>query len=333
MKKSLFLLGAAVAAFASCTNEEVVEMASNRAINFSGFVNNNTRAVTELTKDNLSKFYVFGSYDQTGDNPIWNNAGVSSAGIADKTMYWQEGKDHSFAAYSDGNSIIDNADYNYESKTLTFAGYAAGDNDLIAAIPEVVEGTTVTAEYNTKVNLSFYHMLSQVKFTFNTTDAENYTLAITNLQIADATTAADGTYVAGAAGDKGTIAWNNPTSGTISLTGAALADVANANGVAESDAKLVIPQSNKDLVVTFHAKLTDVEENVIAESDLQGSLAYSSTAAGTVANEWTPGFRYNYTATVNGSTIDDTKPIEFTVDAVEGWKDADETIVTPSKQN
>ena len=39
MKKSFFVLGVAVAALASCTNEEVVDMPQSRAIQFGTFVN------------------------------------------------------------------------------------------------------------------------------------------------------------------------------------------------------------------------------------------------------------------------------------------------------
>ena len=52
MKKSIFLLGMAVAALASCTNEEVTQVAENRTIGFAGaFVDNATKA--DITKDNI----------------------------------------------------------------------------------------------------------------------------------------------------------------------------------------------------------------------------------------------------------------------------------------
>ena len=49
MKTNLFLLGMAVAAFSSCTNEEVTDVAQNRAIKFNQFVENNTREITTTT--------------------------------------------------------------------------------------------------------------------------------------------------------------------------------------------------------------------------------------------------------------------------------------------
>lgn len=65
MKNSLFLLGAAaVVALSSCTKNEVLEVAENRAIGFDAFVNNNTRAEADVTSDKIAKFWVFGGYEQ-----------------------------------------------------------------------------------------------------------------------------------------------------------------------------------------------------------------------------------------------------------------------------
>ena len=59
MKKRMILLGMAVATLASCTNEEVMEMAENRAIGFTTFVNNNTRTadIPMLTSVHFGVFW------------------------------------------------------------------------------------------------------------------------------------------------------------------------------------------------------------------------------------------------------------------------------------
>ena len=196
MKKSLFVLGVAVAAFASCTNEEVMEVASNRAIGFSVFVGNNTKAaVTEVSNETLNNFYVFGASKAAADAnwaPSFNNDNVTANSgsfgsnatwtTPEVTAYWQVGEDHVFAAYADGNNgslttgtSDNNVSFDAESQKLTFTGYSASNSkDLIVAIPAKIEGSNVIAGYNTGVGLSFYHALSQVKFTFTTTDAEAY---------------------------------------------------------------------------------------------------------------------------------------------------------------
>ena len=93
----------------------------------------------------------------------------------------------------------------------------------------------------------------------------------------------------------------------------------------------MIPQSNENLKVTFTATFTDASNKQIAKGDFEASLAYAGDAQGTEANEWTPGFKYNYTATVNGSTINenlDKQVIKFTVTEVKAWDDATGTDIT-----
>ena len=60
MKKFLFLGIAATAMFASCTNDEMVEMNPQSAIGFETFVDKSTRAATDVTTDNLTAFWVYG---------------------------------------------------------------------------------------------------------------------------------------------------------------------------------------------------------------------------------------------------------------------------------
>lgn len=72
MKKSLFVLGVAVAALASCTQSEVLEVAENRAIGFDAFVGNTTKTLpSSVAKDNFRKFYVYGAAEK--ETNIWTN--------------------------------------------------------------------------------------------------------------------------------------------------------------------------------------------------------------------------------------------------------------------
>ena len=74
MKKSLFVLGVAVAALASCTNEEVTEVAQERTIGFNAFVNNTTKADIETAT--LTTFYAFGDYDNGASTVFSNTEGL-----------------------------------------------------------------------------------------------------------------------------------------------------------------------------------------------------------------------------------------------------------------
>ena len=65
-------------------------------------------------------------------------------------------------------------------------------------------------------------------------------------------------------------------------------------------------------------------------------MNYQGDHEGTETGEWTPGFKYNYTVTINGSIVEpDLKEqiIEFKVDVVDDWTDTSDTTVTPEEQS
>ena len=315
MKKSLWMLGLAVAAMTSCTNEEVMEVAQNRTIGFNAFVNNNTKAITEVT--NLTGFYVFGEFGDAagtyGTQVFKNEANTA-------IHYWQASKYYSFGAYANGdNTKIDNATFDAETGTLTFPEYTPNVAiDLVAAVKKLQSNSDVTA--NEAVALTFGHMLSQVKFTFKTTDADAYLLKITELKVEGAVSKATGTY-------NGTASWVGSESN--GYTYAEIPDVAMAeNDYTASVDRLVIPQASTDkLKVTFKATVSGsgMEEKT---ATFTADLGYTAgEVAGTTDNTWTPGYRYNYIATINADQIDpslENQKIEFTT-SVTGWEDAADT--------
>ena len=337
MKRGLFMLGVAVAALSSCSQSEILEVAEGRAIGFSSFVNNNTRAaITEIAgTDDLTEYYVYGYHS---DNiPVFENVEVTGDGT-EYTAYWEQEKTYNFAAYSDGNSKID-SDISFSSTEdkLTISNYTPDNSkDLVAAIAE--ELTCSDPSTQGKVALTFKHLLSQVKFTFTNTDSRSYTMKISDIQIANAIKTAKVEFRG--TGSTAVPVWSgSPTgSGVPAYEFDDLNDIA-VDGTHETEC-LVIPQSNENLQVTFTATFWDnasSEENPIRTGKFVASLKYDNleSVEGTEANKWTAGFRYNYTATVNASQIKDTdnpaelNPIEFEVKAVEGWNDASQSV-TPS---
>lgn len=337
MKKGLLMLGVAVAAFSSCTNEEVVDMPANRAINFNGFVNNSTRAVTETDATNLTSFYVFGNYKENTWANVYTNVKVSGGKVGDNSVwtpeqiaYWQPSEKYRFAAYSNGNSSA-TATFDATAQKLTFTDYTPDTKDLIAAIPAELTSNANPAT-NEDVNLSFEHMLSQVKFTFANQDSYDYTMEISDIKVNGVKTAT-GTYTYNASDNL--IDWTADNSkgdydfGTLS-------DIAQAVGTnTHSVVCFVIPQNNEQLNVTFTATFWDgatSKEAPIAKGTFKANLAYKGNEEGTTANTWTPGFKYNYTATINGKDIDESlkdKIIEFKVDAIDGWDDATDQPTAP----
>lgn len=337
MKKSFFVLGVAVAALASCTNEEVVDMPQSRAIQFGTFVNHSTRSsVIETTETNFKKFFVFGNYDESW-TPVYTNVQVDGGTVGaegtvwnpTQTAYWIDSKKYRFGAYSDGENPNENVSFNADKRELTFEDYTVGNNkDLIVAIPEE---KTAQASNNAPVNLSFYHMLSQVKFTFNNTDSYDYKMEISDIKVnAVKTTTGTATYNESGAPS---IKWESQDVSTEEYDFGTLGDIAEefTDGT-HTTTCFVIPQPNTNLEVSFTATFKDKNDKTIATNEFTGNLKYSGTKEGTKADEWTPGFKYNYTVEINGKTIDptlDKQIIQFKVVDVDEWTDADATTVTP----
>lgn len=341
MKKSFLMLGVAAMALASCTQNEVVEYADSRAIQFDTFVNNNTRAEgVEVTATNIEDFWVYGAYNNTSWVPAFTNVQVERSGsnspytwTPKELAYWVASKSYNFAAYADGKTGLEDGstvEYEAASNKLTFTNYSAGQNDLVA--------TTVSGESwggtgtPGTVDLTFKHMLSKVIFTFKTKASKDYTMKVTNLQIDDtAIQAATGTLTGT------TISW--PESGTNGVyTYDEIADYADGTQGADgyfsktSVARYVIPQANTALTASFTVSVYDASsaEAPLYEKDFSNiSLNYHGEEG--TNGEWTEGMVYNYIATINPDQVDpnnNTKPIVFTVTTVDEWDPATDSSLT-----
>ena len=150
MKKSLFVLGVAVAALASCTNEEVLNIAESNAIRFdNAFVGNATKAVTapEVTTGNIEDMYVF-AVDGTGANVfdvnpknVYKIGGTEEWGY-DKPVLWEDTKTYNFIAYA-GKELKGETDDKVEqdntSHKLKFTNITVdGARYTYAACPDTV---------------------------------------------------------------------------------------------------------------------------------------------------------------------------------------------------
>lgn len=322
MKKGLLMLGVAALALASCTNEEVLNVSDSRAIGFNTFVNNNTKAVTDITTDQLTKFYVFGDYDG-GASVAFSNTEVSGTkgGIYTPAnpAYWQADKTYTFGAYSNGNG--DKLTASYTNGTLTISEYAVEDSkDLIAAIVKDVAAPAANTEQ--QVALTFKHLLSKVKFTFSTTAVpEAYKMEVSNLKFTGFKTNATCTV-------NDNVTWTG-TNGEYSI--ATLGDYAVPGdddvpgGSASTEDILVIPQTNSAIEASFTVTIYDEKtESQIATRNFKASLD---------CGEWTEGYVYNYTATINPDDVNDQlKPITFTVTKVEEWQPDQEEEIEPTTQ-
>lgn len=331
MKTNLFLLGMAVAAFSSCTNEEVTDVAQNRAIKFNQFVENNTREVQEV--ESLSSFYVFGKFGEISNSyttQIFNNESQ------DTPYYWVANKFYIFGAYADGNNgKIEDVTFDSAKKQLVFTNYSPDDTkDLVAAISDEVESGDNPTTNDNKVSLTFHHMLSQVKFTFNTTDGKEYQIKISNLKI-NAVKTSTGNITLKESNNV-TINWENTSATKGDYDYPVISDVANENKTASSESKLVIPQNGTDqLNVIFTATVTGGGLDKTADFTANLSVAENIVGGSSNANTWIPGYRYNYTAEINAKMISEggenpetLYPITFNA-TVNNWETAENQNTTP----
>lgn len=347
MKRSLFMLGVAVAALASCTQNEVMEVAEGRAIQFNTFVNNSTKVVTEVPSGDLasSEFYVFGNYGTVQDE-AWTTKGQAyNNETGDTKYYWQNGNHYRFGAYANGaGGKINNASFDAATQTLTFPAYTPADAcDLIACVPAQV-GPVSNAAAQTAVQLNFKHMLAQVAFEFTTDAADIYELKISNVKINGAISQTEGSI-----NQAGAITWTS-TGGGVTKNGYTYedftdgVDIANGNlspARTKMQSKLVIPQdlptAANYITVTFTATLKDgnAPESEPKSQNFTANLSFTKQTGDGIndpdSNKWTAGYRYKYTTKITADMIDDTltdKEIEFTA-TVEEWKDASDTTYTP----
>ena len=331
MKKILFVAAACVA-LASCSKEEIVSVDKGAAIGFDTFVENSTRTkANDINKDNLSQFSVYGSVVANNhEGFIFNDQKVTKNGDAytySPIQYWVPGADYKFSAFASLTSTqtVDRQwsfekGANAANGVIAFNNEAAeADQDLVYAYRALETASTITSA-PAPVGFTFNHMLSRVKFTITNgfTAGSNIKLDITNLTITNAHS-------------NGRLAIEN---------GEPKAWAVTANTFARNFGSTTQLADNDTSWTTEHYYLipADGVYNVTFDVTLwQAGVevdTYSRTA--TVDLDMDKGKSYNIKATLNSSnTSDDGSEIyhiEFTVDAVEDWKefgDVDATVTEP----
>ena len=327
--KKIFLIGLTAAAMlASCSNDETVEMAQQKAIGFSNaFVNNGTRSVVDpsFTTTSLNDFAVYG-FTQNGQ--IFDGVKVSKGGAAwsyDNVQYWVPGNTYTFGAIAPHSAAnvsdvkLPEGATKVEMK-VAFTNTDANQVDLLHAEPAQITG--VTASYTEPVSMTFNHQLSKVKFSFENTVGAGYNVIVKDVKIKDAY--ANGTLTVAAT--KNT--WGGQTNNNLELNfGNVVADGATADEAAviaytktlESyNEKLMIPMGSSAIyTVTFTVEL--FKDNVPLGT-------YNHTVQ--IKNvEFKLGYCYDFKATLTHENIVDPenplKPIEFKVDGITDWNQTD----------
>ena len=307
--KRLVMCGVVALALAGCTQSEVLNISSDRAIGFDAYTGKGTRVVSDITgggSTTFNKFIVYGSYanSESQETVVFNGVEVSyssSSWTYANEQYWQNG-DYKFVAYSDGNGALlggPKASYTHDGG-LQIQNYVVGEKDLIFATIEK-PGVDKSTYDGTPVKLTFSHLLSKVKFTFTNTFADNLKVEVSGLQIDNSNT--KGNY-------SGT-AWTALSGNTTSIT----YDDKDVNAVDyKPEECYVLPQSTNGLTASFTVTVKDALNTIVMSKNFTGDAAVSLNV--TNATEWLNGFAYNYTAELTPAVIDpNAKPIQFTATA------------------
>lgn len=321
MKKQLIFGAAALALFASCSNEEKVAAPATGAIEFGNlFINNSTRA-TDLTLANLEDFKVYG-FMGAPSGVIFDGETVSkAAGVwtYSNLQYWTANKNYWFSAVAPATganwtytaSTIEAPEYN-GAGTIAFDNAAAnGSQDLLYAWSGKV--TCETPSTMKPVGLTFDHLLSRVMFTFqNDLKHPNSRIVVKNVKVNDAF--AEGSIDL----TKANPAWV-ASKQTLALAFADAPGRIDINTTGSTGTNYFIPAAAA-YSLTFDVELWQGEQ-------LADTYHHSVTMPQVTMGQ---GHSYNFVAKLNADNINpDEKlyPIEFTVNDVNGWiQEADQEI-------
>lgn len=341
MKRSLLILVATAAVWTGCSKTETIDQPQGMAIGFTNaYIGNpvESKAVGIIDQNNINEFLVYGGYNDM--THVFD--GVSVKGTVDEnnwsyttTRYWVAGKTYKFAAYAP-KGINGTVEADFATGTLNFTNYVSdpsNQHDLIYnAADSIITPDPIEAPLD-KVQFRFSHLLSMIKFTFNSGFANDITVTVDSLNVSGMVSQGDYT------GNNGI--WK-PGSKTVStedaFTEMATKTAVNTTGDNTSASSVdfaVIPQkiggAGKTVTVSFDVWVQDNSGNDIIGKKGGAGVNVSATLP---AYKWEKGNRYNYTVTIKGENVD-LFPIEFGTPTVEGITDAnfdgsDEIDVQPT---
>ncbi len=318
--KKFFVGILAIAGLVACAQDEVLRQQASEEIAFGGaFVNNNVSRAEDpsTTTTSLEEFSVWGYMDSSKGTVLVDER-VYENGVwkYDNIQYWTKGHDYRFFAFapyhSNNTTITLSADPYVEGLGKVEFENVAGTEDLLYAS---ATAETKTQTYPGKVNLTFAHLLTKVKFSFKNTFVNEFnTVVVNNIKMEVPKL---GTIVLN---ENDNYVWTDlaeTTTLSFSQENEAETRIAANGGKGESYyERLTIPAgATQEYKVTFHVKLYMGDE-----------LAYEGDKTTYIKGcELLPGHSYNFTATLNHENVaeDELRPIEFTAEVNE-WVEAGE---------
>ena len=314
MKRSLLILVAAAAAWTGCSKTETIDQPQGMAIGFTNaYIGNpvESKVVGIIDQNNINEFLVYGGYNDM--THVFDGVSVTGSATDEwsytTTRYWVAGKTYKFAAYAP-SGISGAVEPDFATGTLDFTNYVSDPSNQHDLIYDAADSITTPDPLENplgKVQFEFSHLLSMIKFTFNSGFANDITVTVDSLNVSGMVS--QGNYI----GSTGT--WD-PGSETVS-TEAAFTEMddneainkTTGNTSASSVDFAVIPQEIGDgttVTVSFNVRVQDNLQNYIIGNEGAGVNVSATLPAYT----WEKGNRYNYTVTIKGENVD-LYPIEF----------------------
>lgn len=344
MKKSILFIAAGALALSACTSSEVIEEGvQSNAIGFQQVVGKESRALTSGESGNFNKFYVYSYYTQPDatNNPVSVFDGEevtlnNGAWGYENTRYWVPGATYRFYAYSCQNATPENAEAGLnleggtkEQRALKITGYTThSHHDLVFATND---GGIVGEEKekgNSKVALTFKHILTKINVVFDSEFAPGYDIEVSNVSVQNIYDKANynpyGTPTWSSATRTSTDATNPTKIALALLTGKNIASAADPTDAASVEVEAI----TEDGYVIPHEYSTSLVKLVFTINVKQGNdVMFSRTLTGQWSPNWDEGKAYTYNVKING-TAAELDPIVFeTSQVIDGWGAGDASKV------
>lgn len=317
--KKLFISMLAVAALASCSQEDVIVADKGDLIGFNSFVENSTRADDpSYSANDIESFKVWGTVNNVG---IYNGATVSRPSTEDgkgygdvwtctgNQQYWISGADYVFAGIVDGDKAGVSTTTPVNGLPTTIEYTADGETDLLCQtiVRKAYTGSDIVA-------FNFTHLLSKVNFTVinKSTAAKDYIFVARDITF---TGAKKGTYTIAYPTEDGQLVDGQLVAGSWTVADKdkgdkELSDLTVKTDVASAELGaevLFIPGS---YAVDF---AVDVYYQQIADANKVTTMEYAGSTQSLEANK-----AYNFVVNVSLGN-----PIQFTVTEQPTWEDGD----------
>ena len=294
--KKLFISMLAVAALASCSQEDVIVADKGDLIGFNSFVENATRADYSTTDINTINVYgtvnnvLIYNYTPVTRPTTDKGQGYNTEWTCGVKQYWIADAPYKFAALVDvpqGNITPDQY-----GMPASFTYTADGVTDVLYDYYE----TTGKAKENDIVPFTFKHLLSKVHFTVtNESEIDTYTYTISNVTVTN--TRANGTYTVYTSNDADAAGVWSTTLTEGNTTFDPIEDVTNAEPVSNADL-LLIPIPGTKVGISFTVTLSvggkEVSTYNYAKSDV---VTLEQNTIYNFGVKFTPGEVIDFTVT------------------------------------